>query len=136
MLDVLHSTVDAFRYDMVLQTGDVTRHVQLKARKKLSRTTRSKVSTQLIDQQAACVVVIECDNSIDAARARLQYRSFGGGPRDRIPELGDKVAKHSKGNAQGVNGFRERLRVVPLGRFVPVAGMPELADRLFGPAVG
>ena len=34
LVDVLHSRVDAFGYDLVLTTANVTRHVQLKTRRK------------------------------------------------------------------------------------------------------
>lgn len=33
VIDVLHSSVDAFGYDLVLNTGGVARQVQLKSRK-------------------------------------------------------------------------------------------------------
>ena len=58
VIDVLHSTVDAFGYDLVLWNRGVTRHVQLKTRTKAARTAASyNLATQLRDLPAACVVV-------------------------------------------------------------------------------
>ncbi|KAA1419209.1 hypothetical protein F0U44_12215 [Nocardioides humilatus] len=133
LVDVLHSTVDAFGYDLVLQSADVTRHVQLKTKAKSGRTASFKISTQLQEQPAACVVLIEWSVN-PAGRLDLDYRWFGNGPRETIPSLGDKVAKHTKANVEGVKGLRHGHRVVPRGKFVPLTGMSELATRLFGPA--
>lgn len=133
VIDVLHSTVDAFGYDLVLWNRGVTRHVQLKTRSKTARTASYNLATQLRDLPAACVVVIEWERLDDANRMELTYRWFGGGPHERIPELGDTVARHTKANALGVKGLREGLRRVPLGRFQKVASMSELSERIFGP---
>jgi hypothetical protein len=132
LVDVMHSTVDAFGYDLVLQAGDVIRHVQMKARKKGSRTSRYNLSTQLRAQPAACALLIDWE-AVDG-RIHSSYRFFGNGPGERIPELGEVVAKNSRGNAQGVKGLRPGLRVVPAGKFRPVADIAELATWLFGPA--
>lgn len=59
LMDVLHSTVDAFGCDLVLQAGDVTRHVQLKTKRRGGSTSECKLQTQLLDQPAACVVLME-----------------------------------------------------------------------------
>lgn len=40
VIDVLHTSVDAFGYDVVLDLDGVTRHVQLKARRKDGRASR------------------------------------------------------------------------------------------------
>ncbi|HEY4753696.1 MAG TPA: hypothetical protein VIH37_10435 [Candidatus Limnocylindrales bacterium] len=132
LMDVLHSTVDAFGYDLVLQTGDVTRHVQLKTKRRGGSTSTCKLQTQLLDQPAACVVLMEWEPSAQGCTLDVAYRWFGGGPHEAIPDLGDLVAKHSRGNAQGVKGPREGLRIVKLNRFVPVASVAELAFRMFG----
>lgn len=133
VIDVLHSTVDAFGYDLVLWNGGLIRHVQLKTRAKTSRTASYNLAVQLGDLPAACVVVIEWQRPVDGDRMELTYRWFGSGPRERIPELGDTIARHTKANALGVKGPREGMRRVPLGRFQKVATMSELAERLFGP---
>lgn len=67
-------------------------------------------------------------------RMGLGYRWFGNGPDEQMTGLGGRVAKHTKGNAEGIKGVREGIRVVPRGKFAPVASMSALTDRLFGPA--
>lgn len=90
VIDVLHSTVDAFGYDLVLWNRGVTRHVQLKTRSKTARTASYNLATQLRDLPAACVVVIEWERLDDANRMELTYRWFGGGPHERIPDWGTR----------------------------------------------
>lgn len=46
-----------------------------------------------------------------------------------------RVATHTKANAQGVKAERPDIRKVPKSEFDDVpGGMPELIERLFGPA--
>jgi hypothetical protein len=59
---------------------------------------------------------------------------FGGLPGERLPDVRDlKVARHTKGNAQGVKQERPNMRVLPKGRFEKLGTMPDLLLRLFGP---
>lgn len=132
VVDVLHSTVDAFGYDLVLWTPGVTRHVQLKTRSEGAKSARFALSAQLERLPAACVVIIEWEQLVDTSRMALTYRWFGNGPHEAIPSLGDKVAKHAKGNAQGVKLPRPGMREVAIGRFSKVATTAGLADLLFG----
>ncbi|GAB3162223.1 hypothetical protein GCM10027059_14400 [Myceligenerans halotolerans] len=132
VVDVLHSTVDAFGYDLVLWTPTVTRHVQLKTKRKRARTARYNLGKQLETLPAACVIVIEWERSVSESRMDLTYRWLGNGPHEPISPLGERIAKHTKANAQGVKNKREGLRVVPLGAFDRIGSMSELAARLFG----
>jgi hypothetical protein len=133
VVDVLHSPVDAYGYDLVLQSGGVTRHVQLKTKRLSGKTARYNLSTLLYNQPAACVVVLEWELSPGTSRLALQYRWFGGGPHEPIPYLGEKVAKHTKGDSLGVKKEKPLHRVVALGKFAKVSSMAELAELLFGP---
>lgn len=132
LIDVLHSTVDAFGYDVVLQRGAVLRHVQLKARQMSGKTSKYKLSSQLAVQPAGCVICILWERDPTQPRMRLSYRWFGNGVGEPIPDLGDKLAKHSKGNAEGTKNERKNVRVVPLSRFTPPMDIADLLDRLFG----
>jgi hypothetical protein len=61
---------------------------------------------------------------------------FGGPPKQKLPDLTEfHVAKHTKGNAQGVKNLRPNLRVVPLSRFERIPSISLLTVRLFGPTV-
>lgn len=133
VVDVLHSPVDAYGYDLVLQCGGVTRHVQLKTKRLTGKTANHKLSTLLYNQPAACVVVLEWDLPPGATRLALTYRWFGGGPHEPIPNLGDKVAKHTKGDSQGIKKEKPLHRVIALGKFHKVPSMAGIAELLFGP---
>jgi hypothetical protein len=59
---------------------------------------------------------------------------FGNAPGLQLPEIaGFKVAKHTKGNAQGFKLERPNVRVIPKSRFESVATIEDLILRLFGP---
>lgn len=133
LVDVMHSSVDAFGYDVVLQCDDVVRHVQLKAKKKSSRTSKYAISTKLRQRPAGCVVCIVWDREDDANRMQLDYLWFGSGPHEPLPELLGAVSKHSRGNAQGVKGERASMRDLKLKDFCAVSDVAGLCDRLFGP---
>lgn len=132
VVDVLHSPVDAYGYDVVLQSGGVTRHVQLKTKRLSGKTATYKLSTLLYNQPAACVVVLEWELPPGTSRLAMQYRWFGGGPHEPIPHLGDKVAKHTKGDSLGVKKEKPLHRVIALGKFAKVSSMTNLAELLFG----
>lgn len=133
LVDVLHSSVDAFGHDVVLECGSVLRHVQLKARSLAGKTSTYKINTRLGDRPSGCVIWIGWQQQPNANRINMQYRWFGGQPGARLPDLGSTAAKHTKANAQGLKGERPNLRVLNLSRFERLTGLPELLDRLFGP---
>jgi hypothetical protein len=43
-----------------------------------------------------------------------------------------KVAKHTKGNAEGIKGERPNLRILPRSHFEPVDSLDSLLCKLFG----
>ena len=61
-----------------------------------------------------------------------RYLWFGAPPQQRIPPLGDKISRHSKGNSKGYKGERLSHRVVKKGRFEKLTTVDEVAERLFG----
>jgi hypothetical protein len=132
-VDVIHSSVDAFGYDLVLQLGDVTRHVQLKAKRQGGSTTKYAINTLLTAQPAGCVICIIWTQRPETHRLQLEYRWFGNGSKEQLDGLGDQVSKHSRGNAQGVKPERVRMRDVKLSSFDEPCSMPALLDKLFGP---
>jgi hypothetical protein len=134
LVDILHSRVDAFGHDVVLECGNVLRHVQIKSRRLTAKTTRYKVNTKLAERPSGCVVWIGWEREPETRRFRMEYRWFGGLPREPLPDLGERVARHSKGNAAGVKLERPNIRLLNLGDFTKLDGIAELLDRLFGPA--
>lgn len=132
VVDVLHTSVDAFGYDVVLELAGVTRHVQLKARAKEGRNTRYKINTSLAQHASGCVVWMGWIKNPETNRIELEYRWFGGAPGKQLPDLGDIVGHHSKGDSTGMKKERSSTRVLNLGRFDKVDGVAGLLDRLFG----
>lgn len=97
MLDVLHSNVDAFGYDVALGLEEVTRHIQLKTRAMSGKNTRLHINTGLSKHPSGCVVWMGWQRNEGTNRIELEYRWFGGAPGHPLPDLGTVVGKHTKG---------------------------------------
>lgn len=131
LVDVLHSTVDAFGHDVVLECGNVIRHVQIKSRALGGKNTRYNVNMRLAERPSGCVIWIGWERIEN--RVQMTYRWFGGAPGEPLPDLGKVVAKHSKGTATGEKLPRSGIRVVTLGRFERLVSVSDVLTRLFGP---
>jgi len=131
-LEILKPLVDDSGYDIVLESGNIVRHVQLKASFRGSTIRQFNISRNLSTKPSGCVVCIRFD------RDTLElgpFSFFGRAPGEPLPDLTQfKTTRHSKGNAQGIKNLRPNLRSVPLSQFEVVATIPELVERLFGPA--
>lgn len=129
-LEVLKPQVDDGGYDMVLEGNAIVRHVQLKATFRGSKVARFNINTGLALKPSGCVIVLLFD------RETLElgpFLWFGGPPGTPLPDLERyPVAKHTKGNAQGIKLARANHRVVPRARFESVASIPAIAEKLFG----
>ena len=131
VIQVLHSKVDAFGYDVVLECQGVVRHVQLKSRKKDGRTNSYGINAALEGRTSGCVIWIGWEEPKDGGRLQLHYRWFGDRPGERLPAIGDTPMKHTRANAEGIKTERPNIKKVRLSRFTPVVGIPELFDLLF-----
>ena len=129
-LEVLKPQVDDGGYDLVLEAGSVVRHVQLKATFKGSKVRRFSVNVGLSAKPSGCVVCLIFDaKTLDLG----PFYWLGGEPNKPLPDIGKfPIAKHTKGNAQGVKLLKLNHRVVPLSAFLPVPSIAELAVKLFG----
>jgi len=129
-LEVLKPQVDDGGYDLVLEGNTVVRHVQLKSSFRGSTVARFNVNSGLASKPSGCVIVLLFDpNTLEVG----PYLWFGALPGQPLPSLAEySIAKHTKGNAQGIKLLRPRLRVVPLSAFEKVATLAGLAERLFG----
>lgn len=132
LIDILHSSVDAFGHDVVLECGPVIRHVQFKARRLGAKTSKYKINTRLAERPSGCVVWLGWERRPGENRLDIQYRWFGGKPGERLPDLGDVVAKHTKANAAGIKLERQGIRSINLGLFEKLDDAAQLLDRLFG----
>lgn len=114
-IETLKPQVDDTGYDLVLEANGVVRHVQLKSSHAGSSTSDVRVNLHLAKKPSGCVVWLWFDPKT------LQlgpYLFFGGPPGHPLPNIADlKVAKHAKGNAQGIKLERPNVRVIPKSRF-------------------
>jgi len=130
-IEMLKPQVDDGGYDLVLEANGIVRHVQLKSSHLASSTADTKVSLHLAKKPSGCLVWL----LFDADTLELgPYLWFGGKPGEPLPDLSTlRVAKHTKGNAEGVKLARPNQRVIPRGRFEILESVDQLVLRLFGP---
>ena len=126
---VSHSEVDNSGYDLIIEVGKVTRHIQLKAMQAGGKARSFGLQTRLADKPSACAVLMVHDaRTLEIS----EWRLFAGPPGSSIPPLGDKLVKHTKGDRSGLKAVRPALRNVPMSSFVTVSDTAELVVRLFG----
>ena len=129
---VLRSEFDADGYDIVMSRGRILRHIQFKSVLDVGKTSHTKISLKLSDQPSGCVVWIVVTSGLDP----VSYLWFGGRPGEPLPEIRDmKVAKHTKGNAEGVKVPRPDHRTVLRSRFEALPSLDDVLRRLFGDGV-
>ena len=128
-IEVLKAEVDRGGYDLVLEANGIVRHVQLKSSFAGSKVRYVNVGTKLLAKPGGCIIWLEF-NSIDLKL--LQYYWFGSEPGSALPDLGSKVARHSKANSQGNKSERPLHREVAKTRFEALSDITQVVDRLFG----
>jgi hypothetical protein len=133
-LEILKPQVDDGGYDLVLEANTVVRHIQLKGTFRGSKVNRFSINTGLALKPSGCVVVLLFE------QATLELGPFlwmGGAPGQRLPDINKyPIAKHAKGNAQGVKLDRPGIRAVPRTAFDKVPTIADLAEHLFGQLAG
>jgi hypothetical protein len=130
--EVLRSEFDANGYDLVVEAGGILRHIQLKAGRQGGKRANVGINTALSSKPGGCVVWM----MVDEATLKLgPFYWLGGAPGEPLPPLGDKVGRHTKGDATGAKALRPALRVIPKGRFTRLETIEEVAEKLFGASV-
>ena len=129
-VDVLRAETDASGYDIVLEVGSITRHIQLKSSAITSSTSTQKVNLALGNKPSGCALWL----LFNASTLELgPFLWFGGLPGEPFPDItGFRVAKHTKGNSEGVKAERKNIRVIPKGKFAKVDSMSGVIEMLFG----
>lgn len=129
-IEVLRAEVDRAGYDLVLECNGVLRHVQLKSSHRSAKTRDVKIHVNLAEKPSGCVIWILFDpESLELG----PFLWFGGPPRHRMPPLGDRVARHTKGDRTGRKAERPNIRVLAKSRFEVLPTMDAVARELFGP---
>ena len=126
---VSQSEVDHYGYDVIVEVGDVVRHIQLKLAHLHAKRSRVSVNMRLSRKPSGCVVWMfyQPENlMID------HYRWFGGLPGEPLPYLGERVTRHTKADSAGFKAERLSHRDLPKAAFTIVGSIAELSDKLFG----
>lgn len=129
-IEISKPEVDQAGYDLVVEKGSVIRHIQLKCTELKSSTANQKVHVKLAEKPAGCVLWIVFDESTMELGPFLFYGNAPGQPLDSLEGL--TVAKHTKGNAEGVKAERPNVRVLTKGKFEKMESVSGLMGRLFG----
>lgn len=132
-LEVSQPSIDRSGHDVVLEANGVTRHLQLKSSSHVATTPAQKVHVGLASKPSGCVVWTRFDP--DTMKLG-PFLFFGASPGMALPSLGAfKVAKHTKGNKDGIKMERPNLRIVRRSQFREIADIPSLYVALFGAVV-
>lgn len=128
-LEIAKPEVDNAGYDIIAESKGVVRHIQLKTSKIGGKTANQKVHIKLAERPSGCVVWIYFDEESLELGPFLYFGAKAGEP---LPSLvGSNVAKHTKGNKDGVKAQRMSIRVLPKGRFKKVRTIKEIYEQLF-----
>jgi hypothetical protein len=131
-VEVARSKTDTFGYDLVLSSGFVTRHVQLKASRSGGATRSQKINSALSTKTGGCVIWLSVD------RDTLQPQSYRwldvpkGWPTEAEQDGKTiRVARQTRGDAAGYKGFRENIFEVNKSKFSPLASIGAVFGALF-----
>ena len=124
-LEVAMPEVDNSGYDLIAEVQGRVRHIQLKTSIVGGKTASQKVHTKLAEKPNGCVVWIYFNE--DTLRlGPFFYFDVN------VKSLGmRKIAKHTKGNKDGVKAERQNIRVVPKGSFTKIESIEDIYARLF-----
>jgi hypothetical protein len=128
--EILHSEFDAGGYDLVLSWRTVTRHIQLKTKLREGRTARVSVGLNLATKPSGCVIWIVLTNELEF----VEFLWFGAEPGSPLPDISAMpIARHTKGNSEGLKGERANHRIVSRANFTSLKTLDDLIDKLLGP---
>jgi hypothetical protein len=129
-LEVSQPSIDRSGHDVVLEANGVTRHVQLKSSSHAATTPAQKVHLGLTTKPSGCVIWTRFDR---ATMDLGPFLFFGAEPGLPLPSLDAfNMAKHTKGDKNGVKKDRPNLRIVRKSQFCEIADIPALYKVLFG----
>jgi hypothetical protein len=123
VVEVLRAEVDAAGYDLVLQVGDRTRHIQLKASRQGGKTSRQTINRKLANRQGGCVIWIAYDVDEEQGRAQLKYRWWD----SEVSQLPKTVGRNPRTRKE-----RPNTAVLKKSEFELIEQPSKLVDRLFG----
>ncbi len=128
-LEVMKPEVDNAGCDVVLEHHSIIRHIQLKASKLGGKTSRQNINTRLATKPSGCIVWIVFDEDTLELKSFYFFGAVAGKP---LNDLGNvRVAKHTKGNAEGIKAERPNIRTINKGQFDRYDSIEALYNVLF-----
>lgn len=118
--------VDGYGYDLIIEKGDLIRHVQLKTKIISGKTANWKAHISLAKKRSGCIIVIMFDEQL-----KLGPFLFCGGSCSEGIQLSEKIATHTKHNKEGIRGLRDNIRVMSKSAFREIATLDELLKVMF-----
>jgi hypothetical protein len=128
-IEVLRAEVDKGGYDIVLEANGIIRHVQLKSSHRSAKTRQVGINIGLARKPSGCVIWIQFDPETMELGPFLW---FGGEPGKPLPSLGDRVARHARGNRDGFKATRPNIRLLRRGELELLSTIDDAALMLFG----
>jgi hypothetical protein len=128
-LEVLRPEVDSGGYDLALEFRGLTRHVQLKSSYSGARRADVTASVKLLERPSACILWIFFDPETLSLGPFLW---FGSAPGEKMPLLGEKIARHTKPNAALKKADRPAHRVIAKSRFAKLETIDAVIQKLIG----
>ncbi|KML15951.1 hypothetical protein VK92_02925 [Burkholderia sp. LK4] len=127
-IEILRAEFDSSGYDLVMCCGSVMRHVQFKVSLVDGSRGQVIINQRLAHAPSGCVVWLGVTEDLEIK----EYRWFGAEPGQPLPDLaGYVLARHTRGNAQGVKAERPNQRVLSKGAFEWLGSLDETLERLF-----
>jgi len=129
-VDILRAETDASGYDIVVEVGRVSRHIQLKSSAQTAKTSSQKVNVALGAKSSGCVLwVLFNSNTMELG----PFLWFGSNPGEPLPDITTfPLAKHTKGHAQGEKAERKNIRIITKAKFTKVPSITGVIEKLFG----
>ncbi|MUL04413.1 hypothetical protein GNP89_19865 [Aliivibrio fischeri] len=128
-IEISKPEVDNQGYDLIMEDLGMIRHVQLKTSHIGSSTSKQKVHIALANKPSGCMVWVYFN---EATLELGPFLFFGNNPNEQLPSIVDfPIAKHSKGNAEGVKNERPSIRIISKSKFEVINTIEELYQKLF-----
>jgi len=128
-IEILRPETDFAGYDLAIECNGILRHIQLKSSHHAAKTKDVAIQTRLAEKPSGCVIWLHFDD--DLKLGPLLW--FGGQPGKPIPSLGDRLARHTRGDRTGQKKARRNLRIIEKRRFTAIPGVEDAVPLLFGP---
>lgn len=127
-LEIARPEVDDLGYDLIVELGVVTRHIQLKT--SVGKAARQTVHVALGKKASGCVLWIKLNaETLDLG----PFLFFGGEPGEPLPDMSNlKTARRTTPNSKGDKPERNHHRVVPKASFRSLSSSEEVFEALFG----